>query len=50
MRVKMNNGVILESDNEAVNEMRLKHGGVEVKSRKGSRKAATKTTDTSKDK
>lgn len=50
MRVKMKNGVILESDNEAVNEMRLKHGGVEAKNRKGSRRTATKTTDTGKEK
>ncbi len=46
MRIKMSNGVILESDNEMVNKMRLKNGGVEVKgisgSRKGGKKAAPK--------
>lgn len=49
MRVKMPNGVILESDNEMVNKMRLNNGAVEVKSTSGSRKGGRKTTPKEKD-
>lgn len=49
MRVKMPNGVILESDNEMVNKMRLNKGGVEVKGTSGSRKGGRKTTPKEKD-
>lgn len=31
MRIKMPNGVILESENQELNEQRLKYGGKEVK-------------------
>lgn len=54
MKIRMQNGVILESDNEMVNKMRLNNGGVEVKgisgSRKGGRKATSRKKDADKDK
>lgn len=49
MKVKMQSGVILESDNEMVNKMRLNNGGVEVKGSSGSRKSGRKTTSRKKD-
>lgn len=34
MRIKMPNGVILESENDFVNKQRLKYGGVEVSNKR----------------
>lgn len=54
MKIMMQNGAILESDNEMVNKMRLNNGGVEVKdipvSRKGGRKATSRKKGVDKDK
>jgi len=53
MRIKMINGVILQSEDEAVNKMRLKHGGIEVKgsssggTRKGSKRKPPEEKDVS---
>lgn len=49
MKVKMQSGVILESDNEMVNKMRLNNGGVEVKGSSGSRKGSRRATSRKKD-
>lgn len=49
MRVKMPNGVILESDNEMVNKMRLNNGGVELKGTSGSRRSGKKAASKGKD-
>lgn len=40
MKIKMPNGVILESSNEELNEQRLKYGGKEVKSNKDASKGS----------
>lgn len=58
MKIKMENGAILESDNEMVNKMRLENGGVEVgakvkgssRSSGGRRGKKTTSKDANKDK
>ncbi len=39
MKIKMPNGVILESSNDELNEQRLKFGGKEIKSNSGASKS-----------
>lgn len=46
MKIKMPNGVILESENSFVNEQRIKYGGVEVTSETETKKPkATKKSE-----